>query len=339
MGRLGILIGQHRVALGEGAAPHVLAGEADRGALHQQRPESHGFGRGPVKALTAFEHLALGVHQADDLAVWRKVFRNAGQRGCQRLELLGRQPGLAPAWSLFGGLEPVPGTAEPVSTVRLVRLRRFKLIGHQRLKLGDHLLAFFGRDEALGCQLVSVECAGRALRLDLLVHQRLGESRLVALVMAEAAVTEHIDNHVLLELLPEFRRDTGDVNHSLRIIAVDVEDRRLDRLGDVGTVRPGPRVHRIGGEADLVVDDEVDHPAGAVALQTGQIEHFRHQPLPREGSIAVDQDRHHLGAILVGEAVLLGAGLTHHHRVDGLEVRRIGVERQVHGLTVEFTVG
>ena len=43
----------------------------------------------------------------------------------------------------------------------------------------------------------------------LLVHQRLGEGRLVALVVAEAAVAEHVDDDGLLELLAELGRDLG----------------------------------------------------------------------------------------------------------------------------------
>ena len=41
----------------------------------------------------------------------------------------------------------------------------------------------------------------------------------------------------LLELLAELGRDLGDVDHRFRIVAVDVEDRRLDHLGDVGADR------------------------------------------------------------------------------------------------------
>jgi hypothetical protein len=48
------------------------------------------------------------------------------------------------------------------------------------------------------------------------------------------------------------------------VVAVHVENRRLNHLGDVGwigreTALPGQR-----GEADLVVDDDVNRAAGAV---------------------------------------------------------------------------
>ena len=55
------------------------------------------------------------------------------------------------------------------------------------------------------------------------------------------------------------------MTHGFRVLAVDVEDRRLDHLGDVGAVLRRAGVARGGGEADLVVDDDVDRAAGRVA--------------------------------------------------------------------------
>ena len=75
------------------------------------------------------------------------------------------------------------------------------------------------------------------MRADLLVHQRLRERRLVAFVVAEAPVAEHVDDDRLLEFLPVFGRDLCGEHHRFRIIAVHVEDQRLDHLGDVGRIR------------------------------------------------------------------------------------------------------
>ena len=179
------------------------------------------------------------------------------------------------------------------------------------------------------------------MRADRLVHQRLGERRLVALVVAEAPVAEHVDHDRMLELLPELGRDLGGEHHRLRIVAVGVEDRRLDHLGDVGRVGRGARIARIGGEADLVVDDEMHRAAGAVPAQSRQAEAFGDHALAGEGGVAGDQQRHHHGAVVAGGAVLvlLGAHLAEHDRIDDLEMRRIGGERQVHPVAVELAVG
>ena len=85
--------------------------------------------------------------------------------------------------------------------------------------------------------------------------------------MAVAAVAEHVDDHRLAEALAELDGDLGDVDHGFGIVAVHMEDRRVDHLGDVGRVGRGAREARRRGEADLIVDDEMQRAAGAVAAQ------------------------------------------------------------------------
>ena len=130
------------------------------------------------------------------------------------------------------------------------------------------------------------------------------------------------------------------IDHRFRIVAVAVEDRRLDHLRHIGRVGRGARIARIGGEADLVVDDEMDRAAGTVTLQPRQAEAFRHHALAGEGGIAVQQQRQHRIAVLAGLAmlVLLGPDLAEHHRIDDLEMRGIGGEREVDVVVVEAAV-
>ncbi len=175
------------------------------------------------------------------------------------------------------------------------------------------------------------------------------KARLVALVVAETAVAEHIDDHRPAEALAELRRDLGAIDHRLRIVAVHVEHRCLDHLGNVGRIRRGARIHRRGGKADLVVDDEMHRAAGAMALEARKPETFGDDALAGKRRIAVDQQRHHHRAIgLLGvedempvdrrALVLLGARLAQHHRIDDLEMARIGRQRQMHPVAVELAV-
>ena len=140
-------------------------------------------------------------------------------------------------------------------------------------------------DQGLG-----VELAHRAAVLDPLVHQRLGERRLVGLVVAVAPVAPHVDDDVLLERLAELEGQPGHADARLGVVAVHVEDGRLDHLGHVGGVGGGAAVVGAGGEPDLVVDHDVDGAAGAVAAQLGQVEGLGDHALAGEGGVAVDQD-------------------------------------------------
>ncbi len=182
---------------------------------------------------------------------------------------------------------------------------------------------------------------------DRLVHQRLGEGRLVAFVVTEAAIAEHVDDHRLVEGHAELGGNLGCKHHGFWIVAIDVEDRRFDHLRHIRRIRRRTREGRIGGETDLVVDDEMDRTGNAVALQARKAEALGHDALTGKGGIAVQQKRQNLGAGCkrnhvvagaTGQQILLGAGLAHDDRIDDFKVRRVGGQRQVNLVAVELTV-
>ena len=96
-----------------------------------------------------------------------------------------------------------------------------------------------------------------------------------------------------LKRLAELDRQLAAQGDRFGIVAVDVQDRRLDALGDVRRIGRGAGELRAGGEADLVVDDEMDRAAGAVAGQAGEAQAFPHHALAGESGVAVEQDREH----------------------------------------------
>src|SRR5690606_41599353 len=99
-----------------------------------------------------------------------------------------------------------------------------------------------------------------------------------------------------------------------------VEDRRADHLRHVGAVLGRTRVLRRGGEADLVVDDDVHGAAGAVAAQQREVEGLRDDALTGERSVAVQEQGQDGEAVLaLAEDVLLGADEALEHRVDRLD--------------------
>ena len=161
--------------------------------------------------------------------------------------------------------------------------------------------------------------------------------------MAEAAIAEHVHHHVLQEALAELGRDARAMDDGLGVVTVHVEDGGFHHLRDVGGVRRGPRVMRRGREADLVVDDDMDRAAGAVAARARHRKAFRHDTLAGEGRIAVHQHGdHHRAAglhIAIAELDLLGAGLTEHDGVHRFQMRGVRGEREVDLVAVERAVG
>ena len=180
--------------------------------------------------------------------------------------------------------------------------------------------------------------------LDLLVHHRLGRRGLVGLVVAQAAVADQVDDHVLVEGHAVVQRQLGDEQHGLGVVTVDVEDGRLDHLGDVGAVQGRAGIERVrGSEADLVVDHHVDRAAGAVAAHLAELQAFQDHALAGEGGVAVDHDRHHLLerdlVAALAAAFEPGPDRTLDHRINDLQVRGVEGQGKVHRAARRLDVG
>ena len=100
----------------------------------------------------------------------------------------------------------------------------------------ERLLGLLERDVAPAHQRLGVELAHRALGVDALVHERLGVARVVALVVAVAAVADEVDDHVLVERSGGSRRRAGPPGRRPR-------GRRRSR----GRSAPGPSWPRRSG--------------------------------------------------------------------------------------------
>ncbi len=193
-----------------------------------------------------------------------------------------------------------------------------------------HLLKLLRRDHALVDEPLRVEIANRGLGGDFAGHQRLGEARLVLLVVAVLAIAPQIDHDVAVELLAECDRQLRRVKTRLGVIPVHVEDRRLNHLGHVRGVGRETSLARQGGEADLVVDDDVDGSAGAIVGQFRQAEGFMHDSLPAEGGVAVDEDRRHADSRrVIASIILLGPHDPHDHGIHQFQVAGVIAQRDV----------
>ena len=161
----------------------------------------------------------------------------------------------------------------------------------RRRKVRQGLLGLVEGDVPPPDQRLGVELADAAMLLDQLVEQRLGQARIVLLVVPVAAVADHVDDDVFVERLAEGKGQAAHPDARLGVVAVDVEDRRLDHLGHVGGVDRRAGRLRVGGEPELVVDDQVDGAAGLVAGEGRHVERLGHHALAGEGGVAVDEQR------------------------------------------------
>ena len=149
--------------------------------------------------------------------------------------------------------------------------------------------------------------------------------------MAVAAVADDVQHDVTGEAHAEFGGHAGAEHHRFRVVPVHVQDRRLDRFRHIGAIETRVGVCRHRGEADLVVDDQVDRAAGAVADQLAHRQSFVDQSLPSEGRVAMHQNGHHGGPPLgVPSPVLARADLADDDGIDRFQVRRIGLQGQMH---------
>src|SRR5581483_9792884 len=86
-----------------------------------------------------------------------------------------------------------------------------------------------------------------------------------------------------------------------------------------------------GREADLVVRDQMQRATRGVAGERLEVQRLRDAALARERRVAVDQDGERDARVVIavpGRAVgLLGAGASLDDGVDGLEMARVGDER------------
>ena len=126
---LGFLIEQHRMALREGAALAVLAGEPHPVAFEQQRAEGERLAGRPIDARAGLDRFAPVFEKAVERAVQMEVRRQRRDLAADLLERRDLDAGMAAARivGIVGALEAGPAAVEPIGLVGAIALRRFKL--------------------------------------------------------------------------------------------------------------------------------------------------------------------------------------------------------------------
>ena len=86
-----------------------------------------------------------------------------------------------------------------------------------RQNLLSQLLTVGGTDYPLSNKLVLVLLRRRGHAFDLTVHDRLGETGLVDLIMSVVSIAYHVQHHVLTVLAPVLDRKPARLNHGDRV--------------------------------------------------------------------------------------------------------------------------
>src|SRR5439155_17644440 len=130
---------------------------------------------------------------------------------------------------------------------------------------------------------------------------------------------------ILAELRAIFDRQADDLDARLCIVGVDVNDRNLEALGEIAGVARRPRIDRIGGESNLIIENDVQCSAGAEAGQPREIELLGHHAFTGKGSIAMHTDWQHgsFVAVAVPSDHLASAGDSLQHWIHYLEMARV----------------
>ena len=111
-----LLVVHHRMTVGEGATATVLAGDADRMALVEQRGVGQGLGEAPVDGHAAGLHLAAVLVDLGHLALHGDAVGNLAHPAGEALQTLHLDPGVGMAGPL------VAQVGRPVDEQRLVGL-------------------------------------------------------------------------------------------------------------------------------------------------------------------------------------------------------------------------
>ena len=325
------------MAVEEGSAPGVFAGQTHRNAFIDQRGVGEVFRAAPVK------HLLAGGHKLTIAVDFRHArlhfngFRHRTDAFCQLLQTLRFN---------FVWIALIPLVVEVRRPGKGVHIHRTPLLHHafagiQRVAVEVNLLSgVFQRRDVIRFQLVSVDFARGRMLFDFLIHQRLGCARLVGFVVAVTAVAHQVDEDIAFKGVTEVQRQASHESDRFRIVGIHVENRCLDHFTNIGTVRGRTRIQRVGsGETHLVVDNDAYGTADFVTARFGHVQGFLNHALAGYRGVAVNGDRQNFVAARFVETIETSADGADNHRADDFQMRRVKRQRQVHQAAFGFHIG
>mmetsp|Transcript_16692 Transcript_16692/g.47917 ORF Transcript_16692/g.47917 Transcript_16692/m.47917 type:complete len:764 (+) Transcript_16692:1121-3412(+) len=319
------------MAMTERTTLHILTGDANVVAFDEEGAKGHGLGRAPIDTSALLGHLTPSLENFLHLSVQLEPLRDGSSLHSDHLQRLSVDTSGTDAAHLRRTFEASPSGTEPVLRLGLIRLALLELVFViLKSEVTDLLQLFVGGGAVLDEALL-IDVKGGAVLLDLLVQLGLGEEGLIELVVTIAAVADHVDNDIGSPLVTVFHGRFKGGRYGQRVVAVAVEDGNIEGLAKVGAVRGRSGVNGVGGEANLIVDNDVDGTTDVEIGHTGKLHGLVDDALAGEGGVAVKEDGDAILPVDVAIAavVLLGAGLAGHDGVDALQMGGVGNQTEV----------
>jgi hypothetical protein len=101
---------------------------------------------------------------------------------------------------------------------------------------------------------------------DDVVQLGLCKFRFITFVVPMSPVAQQVYVNVLPKLLPIIHSQLGTKVDRLRIIAIYMENWRINYFADIRTIDARPRIVIIRGKTHLVVDHKMDGASGSISL-------------------------------------------------------------------------
>ena len=125
----------------------------------------------------------------------------------------------------------------------------------------------------------------------------------------------------------------GQPHHPVNLIGtvgIDMEDGSVDSLGNFGAVESCAGVNGSGGEAYLVIADDMDDASWFIVCEILKLKTFIDYSLACEGCVSVDDDPERLAPLGIPREVLDRLHSPVHHRVHSLQMARVRQNSQFH---------
>mmetsp|Transcript_29538 Transcript_29538/g.79755 ORF Transcript_29538/g.79755 Transcript_29538/m.79755 type:complete len:353 (-) Transcript_29538:515-1573(-) len=267
VGLVGGLVVHRAVPVGEGAALHVLPGDPHVAPLEEQRAERKSLCGSPVEAVAGLDALPLVLHDPLEAVVQLEALRHIAEPEpnlLQQVDVNARRQLLS---ELVWRAHAFPFRGQPLGALGgLVRLRGRVVLLELLPNLVTDLLQHRRLCEALADEAVAEDVQAPLVLADGFVEQRLREVRVVALVVAEAAIADNVQDHIVSPLLAVLSGQLECAYHGKRVICVAMQDWHAEAFAQIGAIPGRPRIDRVCGETNLVVHDDVDGAANIKVL-------------------------------------------------------------------------